>query len=176
MGTPAFPSHPRSLEVEEPLASLVRVPSVPPDWQAGTAAVLPGAEEGVIHKSRAARLQPPPGLWVASVPALQLSLPGPGPPPLVPAPSSSDSLGSTEPSTGISGESGTSISAQHGGPRAPSVREARGDIGQMAAVLRHDCEDVVDGECVGACHSGVAQEGVETPLCAHRWGRPRQTE
>ncbi|ERE73478.1 CUGBP Elav-like family member 5-like protein, partial [Cricetulus griseus] len=37
------------------------------------------------------------------------------------------------------------IATQHGGAGPPSVREAGGDVGQMAAMLRHDCEDVVDG-------------------------------
>lgn len=56
------------------------------------------------------------------------------------------------------------IATQHGGAGAPSVREARGDVGQMAAVLRHDCEDVVDGE-----------SGGRGPLCALRAGTPRQS-
>lgn len=60
-----------------------------------------------------------------------------------------------EPSTGTSGD----IVAQHGGAGAPRVREAGGDVGQMAAVLRHDGEDVVDGECWGP-----------GPLCAFTVG------
>lgn len=55
------------------------------------------------------------------------------------------------------------IATQHGGAGPPSVREAGGDVGQMAAMLRHDCEDVVDGE--------YRDRG---PLCVLRVGTPRQ--
>lgn len=100
-------------------------------------------EGGLIHKSQAAvmaaaclsgcgwPLSPP-----SSSPSLAVSpLPCPSPTHWAP----------WEPSTGTSGD----IAAQHGGAGAPCVREARGDVGQMAAVLRHDSEDVVDGECWG---------------------------
>ena len=36
--------------------------------------------------------------------------------------------------------------SEHGGARAPRVQQAGRDLGQMAALLRHDGQDVVDGE------------------------------
>lgn len=100
-------------------------------------------EGGLIHKSQTAvmaaaclsdcgwPLSPP-----SSSPSLAVSpLPCPSPTHWAP----------WEPSTGTSGDS----VAQHGGARAPRVREAWGNVGQMAAVLRHDGKDVVDGECWG---------------------------
>ena len=39
--------------------------------------------------------------------------------------------------------------AKHGGAQAPGVQQAGRDLGQMAALLRHDGQDVVDGEWEG---------------------------
>lgn len=109
MGTPAFPSHPRSLEVEEPLASLVRVPNVPPDWQAGKPRCFRRGSGGVIHKSRAAVIAAASRAVGGLCPRPPALFPWPCPPSPCPRhPPPLTHWAPREPSTGTSGDSRTS--------------------------------------------------------------------